>query len=84
MELQIPCGICTEISPKSIFRRTSVGNWSNSSGIMQMEGHKYHRGICVSGSCAYAIKEYIANQLKEDPLNGQLTMEDVDPFTGSK
>ena len=30
------------------------------------------------------IKEYIANQLKEDQLNGQLTMEAVDPFTGSK
>ena len=30
------------------------------------------------------LKKYIANQLKEDQLNGQLTMEDADPFTGSK
>ena len=28
------------------------------------------------------IKEYIANQLKEDQLSGQMTMEDFDPFKG--
>ena len=30
------------------------------------------------------IAAYIQNQLKEDEMSGQLTMEDVDPFTGSK
>ena len=30
------------------------------------------------------IKEYIANQLQEDRLSEQLTMEYLDPFTGSK
>ena len=30
------------------------------------------------------IKEYIANQLQEDKLSEQLTMEYLDPFTGSK
>ena len=40
--------------------------------------------VDTSGKNTQKIKEYIANQLKEDQLNGQLTMEDVDPFTGSK
>ena len=31
-----------------------------------------------------AIAAYIQNQLKEDELSNQLTMEDYDPFTGSK
>ena len=45
-----------------------------------------YRGYYVdtTGKNTQKIKEYIANQLKEDQLNGQLTMEDVDPFTGSK
>ena len=30
------------------------------------------------------IKEYIANQLNEDKIAEQLTLEDIDPFTGSK
>lgn len=30
------------------------------------------------------IKKYIQNQLKEDELSSQLTMENMDPFTGSK
>jgi putative transposase len=30
------------------------------------------------------IAEYIRNQLKEDELSNQLTMEEIDPFTGSK
>ena len=30
------------------------------------------------------IKEYIANQLKEDRLSGQLTLDEMDPFTGSR
>lgn len=28
------------------------------------------------------IKEYIANQLKNDQLNEQLTIEQIDPFKG--
>ena len=30
------------------------------------------------------IQTYIQNQLKEDELSGQLTLEEADPFTGSK
>lgn len=30
------------------------------------------------------IKEYIANQLKEDQLSHQMTFEDFDPFKGGK
>ena len=30
------------------------------------------------------IQTYIQNQLKEDELTGQLTLEEADPFTGSK
>ena len=40
--------------------------------------------VDTTGKNTQKIKEYIANQLKEDQLNGQLTMEEVDPFTGSK
>ena len=40
--------------------------------------------VDTTGKNTEKIKEYIANQLKEDQLNGQLTMEDVDPFTGIK
>ncbi len=32
---------------------------------------------------AKKIKEYIQNQFKEDKLNGQLTLDFGDPFTGS-
>ena len=45
------------------------------------------RGYYVDtvGKNTEKIKEYIANQLKEDELNGQLSIEDaIDPFTGSK
>ena len=40
--------------------------------------------VDTTGKNTERIREYIANQLKEDQLNGQLTMEDVNPFTGSK
>lgn len=30
------------------------------------------------------IKEYIANQLQEDKMAEQLTIDDIDPFKGSK
>ena len=36
------------------------------------------------GKNTKAIREYIQNQLKEDAAADQLTMEDIDPFTGSK
>ncbi|CAM3647628.1 IS200/IS605 family transposase [Erysipelothrix anatis] len=44
------------------------------------------RGYYVDtvGKNTKKIKEYIANQLKEDKLASQLTLEDIDPFTGSK
>ena len=45
------------------------------------------RGYYVDtvGKNTEKIVEYIGNQLKEDELNGQLSIEDaIDPFTGSK
>ena len=44
------------------------------------------RGYYVDtvGKNTKKIKEYIANQLKEDQLSYQMTSEDFDPFTGSK
>lgn len=40
--------------------------------------------VDTAGKDAKKIKEYIQRQLKEDELSGQLMIEDVDPFTGSK
>ena len=42
------------------------------------------RGYYVDtvGKNTKKIKEYIANQLKEDRLSEQLTIEDIDPFKG--
>ena len=42
------------------------------------------RGYYVDtvGKNTKKIKEYIANQLKEDRISNQLTMEDFDPFKG--
>ncbi len=44
------------------------------------------RGYYVDtvGKNAKKIQEYIQKQLKEDQLNGQLTLEEESPFTGSK
>lgn len=36
------------------------------------------------GKDAKKIKEYIQNQLKEEQLNGQLTIDDLDPFKSGK
>ena len=36
------------------------------------------------GKNAKKIEEYIKNQLKEDEVNGQMTIFDFDPFTDSK
>jgi putative transposase len=40
--------------------------------------------VDTAGKDAKKIKEYIQKQLKEDELSGQLMIEDVNPFTGSK
>ena len=42
------------------------------------------RGYYVDtvGKNTKKIKEYISNQLKEDQLSGQMTLEDFDPFKG--
>jgi putative transposase len=44
------------------------------------------RGYYVDtvGKDTKKIQTYIQNQLKEDKLTGQLTLEEADPFTGSK
>ena len=44
------------------------------------------RGYYVDtvGKNTKAINEYISQQLKEDELGNQLTLEEGDPFTGSK
>ena len=44
------------------------------------------RGYYVDtvGKNTKKIKEYIANQLKEDQLSHQMTFEDFDPFKGGK
>lgn len=46
--------------------------------------HFWCRGYYVDtvGKNTKKIKEYIANQLKEDRLSDQLTIEDIDPFKG--
>lgn len=36
------------------------------------------------GKNTKAINEYISQQLREDELGSQLTLEEPDPFTGSK
>ena len=59
----------------------SAGFISNFIGHSGIAGNLH---VDTAGKNTQKIKEYIANQLKEDQLNGQLTMEDVDPFTGSK
>jgi len=45
------------------------------------------RGYYVDtvGKNAKKIEEYIKNQMKEDEVNGQITIfDEADPFTGSK
>ena len=44
------------------------------------------RGYYVDtvGKNTKAIDEYISNQLREDELSNQMTLEEPDPFTGSK
>ena len=40
--------------------------------------------VDTAGKDAKKIAEYIGKQLKEDQLGEQLTLEETDPFTGSK
>ena len=40
--------------------------------------------VDTTGKNTKKIKEYIANQLNEDRIAEQMTLEDIDPFTGSK
>lgn len=40
--------------------------------------------VDTAGKNAKKIQEYIAKQLKEDQMGDKLTMEETDPFTGSK
>ena len=44
------------------------------------------RGYYVDtvGKNTKAIDEYISNQLREDELSNQMTLEEHDPFTGNK
>ena len=44
------------------------------------------RGYYVDtvGKNTKAINEYISHQLREDELSNQLTIDDIDPFTGSR
>jgi Transposase and inactivated derivatives len=40
--------------------------------------------VDTTGKNTKKIQEYIANQMKEDKIAEQLTLEGVDPFTGSR
>ncbi len=40
--------------------------------------------VDTTGKNTNKIKEYIANQIKEDQIAEQLTLENIDPFTGSR
>ena len=40
--------------------------------------------VDTTGKNTSKIKEYIANQIKEDQIAEQLTLESIDPFTGSR
>lgn len=40
--------------------------------------------VDTTGKYTSKIKEYIANQIKEDQIAEQLIPENIDPFTGSR
>ena len=77
MELQIPCSICAEISKESVLRREKTWSRRNPKTALFLT-------IPTVGKDTKKIQTYIQNQLKEDELTGQLTLEEADPFTGSK
>ncbi len=59
------------------------GKWANAR--YQYRNREFWcRGYYVDtvGKNTKKIKEYIANQLKEDQISSQMTIEDFDPFKG--
>ena len=95
MELQVPYSFYTKVKEKSVFRRKTIRDKGNTSKIMPMERGRNNRGRSMSRPYTYyvdtvgkntkAIKEYIADQLKQDKESDQIAMFDPrDPFMGSK
>ena len=88
--------MCVEIPPKmSVSSFMGFLKGKSSLMIYQRWGnlkYKYRnrqfwcRGYYVDtvGKITAKITEYIRNQLREDELSNQLTLDDFDPFTGSK
>ena len=88
--------MCVEIPPKmSVSSFMGFLKGKSSIIIYQRWGnlrYKYRnrqfwcRGYYVDtvGKNTAKITEYIRNQLKEDEMSNQLTLDDFDPFTGSK
>ena len=81
--------------PPSISVSSFVGYLKGKSTLMIFDRHanlKYKYGnrhfwcrgyyVDTVGKNTKKIKEYIANQLKNDQLNEQLTIEQIDPFKG--
>ena len=95
MELQKPRRVCPdhvhmllEIPPKmsvSSFMGFLKKRWSNIK-------YKYRNGefrskgyyVDTAGKNAHIIAEFIKNQMKEDAVSDQLTLDLSDPFTDSK
>ena len=73
-----------EIPPKMSVS-SFMGFLKGKSSIMPQEPFCC-RGYYVdtAGKNAIAIQRYIENQLKEDEIAEQLTIDQIDPFTGSK
>lgn len=88
--------MCVEIPPKMSVS-SFMGFLKGKSSLMIYERwgnlkYKYRnrqfwrRGYYVDtvGKNTAKITEYIRNQLKEDELSNQMTLEEFDPFTGSR
>ena len=88
--------MCVEIPPKMSVS-SFMGFLKGKSSLMIYERwgnlkYKYRnrqfwcRGYYVDtvGKNTAKITEYIRNQLKEDEISNQMTLEEVDPFTGSR
>ena len=88
--------MCVEIPPKMSVS-SFMGFLKGKSSLMIYERwgnlkYKYRnrqfwcRGYYVDtvGKNTAKITEYIRNQLKEDELSNQMTIEEFDPFTGSR
>ena len=89
--------ICYWKSPPKMSVSTFMGYLKGKSSLMIYERwgnmkYKYKnrefwcRGFYVDtvGKNTTAISEYISHQLREDELGSQLTLEESDPFTGSR